>query len=170
MNRRHVVTGVAAVAAAAAGAWWFRRAAPDAVVESLWQQRFERPDGGEPLAMASLRGRPLVINFWATWCAPCVRELPAFDQFRRAQGDRGWEVLALAIDNAKQVREFLVRVPVQLTVALAGLGGTELLRELGNTQGALPYTVLLDAAGRVIWRRLGETTRADLDRETARAT
>lgn len=152
--------GVAALAAAAGAgvaAWRLRLAPPDAASEALWALRFARPEGGE-LAMASLRGRPLVINFWATWCPPCVKEMPQIDRFHREFGPQGWQVLGLAVDGPTPVREFLARQPVGFAVGLAGLQGTDLSKQLGNTAGALPFTVVLAADGRPLQRKLGETS------------
>ena len=107
--------------------------------------------------LADLRGKPLLINFWATWCAPCVREMPEIDRFHREFGPRGWQVLGLAIDSPTPVREFLGRVKVGFAIGLAGLDGTDLVRKLGNTQGGLPFTVMVDAQGKLMQRKMGET-------------
>jgi len=168
-SRRMLVAGVAAAAAlaGAGGALWrSRERAPEPAgplndEAAVWGLRFQRPSGGE-LAMADLRGRPLVVNFWATWCAPCIKEMPEIDRFHREHAARGWQVLGLAIDSAEPVRAFLERIPVGFPVALAGLPGMELLRNLGNVAGALPFTVQYDADGRVRRRRLGETTAREL--------
>jgi len=160
VKRRTWLIGGAGVAAAAAGLGWrawseSRRAAQiDAI--GLWQMRFERPDGSE-LAMSSLRGQPLVLNFWATWCPPCVKEMPELDRFQRQFAARGWRVLGLAVDRPAPVREFLVRSPVSYGIAMAGFSGTDLSRQLGNESGGLPFTAVFDRAGRVAHRKLGET-------------
>lgn len=162
MKRRTLLYAGAGAAAAAAGlAWQLRQgAAPDTdldpVTAGLWQRSFEQLDG-TPLHMATLRGRPLVVNFWGTWCPPCLREMPALDRFAQQFGASGWQVLGLAIDNPRAVREFLVRQPVSYAIALAGFEGSALVRDLGNSQGGLPFTVLLDARGAVSQRKLGET-------------
>ena len=117
--------------------------------------------------MSSLRGRPTVVNFWASWCAPCLREMPQLDQFHKHQADKGWQVLGIAIDSAEPVNTFLAKSPVGFTIALAGMAGLELVRALGNDQGALPFTVLLGRDGRVAWRKLGETNHDELIRETS---
>ena len=159
--------GLAAVLAGGGLSWWRHSAAPaadaaataaaDEGLAALWQLRFTRPEGGE-LVFAELRGKPLLINFWATWCAPCVREMPQLDRFHREFGPHGWQVVGLAIDGPTPVREFLQKLPVGFAIGLAGLDGTELVRTLGNAQGGLPFTVLIGADGRVLQRKLGETS------------
>jgi thiol-disulfide isomerase/thioredoxin len=112
--------------------------------------------------MAELRGRPLLLNFWATWCPPCIKELPEFDRFAQSHAQQ-LRVVGLAIDSLAPVQDFLKKQPVRFDIGLAGLVGTELARGLGNAAGALPFTVLFDAQGRVLERKLGETKLSDLE-------
>ncbi len=165
MTRRAWIVGGVAVAAALAGAggqlWQAQRSRQraerfDAETGGLWAMRFAQPGGGE-LVMASLLGRPLLLNFWATWCPPCVKEMPEIDRFHRSHGPRGITVVGLAVDGPTPVREFLGRTPVGYSIGLAGLEGTELSRRLGNDRGALPFTALFGADGRPLRRKLGET-------------
>jgi len=167
MKRRHWLFGGAGAAAAAAGfgwqAWRSRQEEPPVSEDTsgLWTMRFAQPDGGE-LVMAERRGKPLLLNFWATWCAPCVKEMPEIDRFHRQFSPRGWQVVGLAIDGPTPVREYLQRVRVGFSIGLAGMEGTELTMNLGNTQGALPFTAIFGADGRIVRRKLGETSYAEL--------
>jgi thiol-disulfide isomerase/thioredoxin len=156
--------GVGAVAAlAGAGvAWW--RLSPEHATDDpqgLWAMRFARPEGPE-FVMSHLTGKPLILNFWATWCVPCIREMPAFERFLKSPAGQGWQVLALAVDAPVPVIEFIGRFKLGLPVALAGIEGLELMRRLGNQQGGLPFTVAFRADGRVLDRKLGETRDEDL--------
>jgi thiol-disulfide isomerase/thioredoxin len=155
------VGGAAALAGAGVAWWQLGDGGNGEDPQGLWQMRFARPEGPE-LVMADLRGKPLVLNFWATWCVPCIRELPAFQRFVASNSGQGWQVLALAVDAPVPVIEFVSRFKLELPVALAGVDGLELMRRLGNRQGALPYTVAFRADGRVLGRKLGETHDADL--------
>jgi thiol-disulfide isomerase/thioredoxin len=156
------VAGAAALAGAGLGLWkWRVGPAQDKAAALLWPLNFDTP-AGTTLAMQSLRGKPLVLNFWATWCPPCVEELPLLDAFFRQNAAKSWQVLGLAIDQPSAVRKFLERTPVSFPIALAGLGGTELGQALGNLSGGLPFTVVLGAEGDVLQRKMGRVTPGDL--------
>ena len=107
MNRRTLWMGGLGAAAAAAGAgvaWWRLRPGPvlGEAENQFWASAF--PDvAGTPVSMASFKGRPLLVNFWATWCPPCVEELPLINAFYREHSARGWQVLGLAVDQAAPV-------------------------------------------------------------------
>jgi len=158
-----MAVGAAAAVAGVAVAWRHWRADNADAGEALWSMQFDKPEGGK-LVMANFRGKPLLINFWATWCVPCVRELPALQRFQREQAERGWRVIALAVDQPVPVIEFVNRFKLELTVALAGVDGLEWQRAMGNDKGGLPFSLVLDGAGRARHRKLGETTLEDLTR------
>ena len=82
--------------------------------------------------------------------------------FHREHAAKGWQVLGLAIDQPTAVRKFLERIPLDFPVGLAGLGGTDLGRSLGNLTGGLPFTVVLGAEGKVLHRKMGQVTPQDL--------
>jgi len=166
MNRRLALMTGAAVAAGVAGvgaAWWRSRTDAADGGAAIWPLRFETPAGGQ-LVLAELRGKPLLLNFWATWCPPCISELPLLDRFHREQQARGWQVVGLAVDNLAPVREFLGKRPVGFAIGLAGLEGVELSRTMGNAGGALPFTIVFDRAGRAVQRKLGVIQPDDLTR------
>ena len=162
MNRRLVIVGGAGLAAAAIGAGtaWRRAreeaedaAAPEPSID-IWTLEFHGVDG-TPLRMADWRGRPLLLNFWATWCGPCVVEMPLLDRFAREQPAQGWRVLALAVDQPDPVRRFVAERTLTLPIAIAGAIGLDLSRHLGNAGGGLPFTAAFDSSGRAVQRRLG---------------
>ena len=177
VSRRRLLAGAAGTAALAGvglALWQQHRSGAKAApgvsddLSPLWALRVDRPEGGQ-LALASLRGKPLLINFWATWCAPCLREMPEIDRFHREFGPRGWQVLGLAIDGLAPVREFLVRVKIGFPIGLAGLDGTDLIYRLGNPQGGLPFSVMIAANGQLLHRKLGATDFAELAAWAAKA-
>ena len=159
------MAGIAALAGGAGivAALWRSRGAVAEPGARIWPTRYAMPRGGE-LVMADLRGRPLLVNFWATWCAPCVKELPMLDRFAREQHPNGWEVVGLAVDNLEPVVQFLVQHPVEFPIGLAGFGGVELSRDLGNEAGTLPFTLVFDRAGHLGGRKRGAIEPADLER------
>lgn len=165
-GRRAWVFGGVAAAAGLGGAglaWWKFRphdVAPGAEA-ALWEMTFDTPSGGT-LAMKNLKGRPLLLNFWATWCPPCVDELPLLESFFRQQGPNGMQVAGLAIDQASAVRAFLQKLPLTFPNGMAGLGGTELGKSLGNLGGGLPFTVVFGGAGGVLHRKMGRVSPEDL--------
>jgi thiol-disulfide isomerase/thioredoxin len=114
------------------------------------------------LALVTLRGRPLLVNFWATWCPPCIEELPLLSSFFQQNRAKGWQVLGIAVDQPDAVNRFLARSPVSFAVAMAGMAGLELSKSLGNLSGGLPFTVVLTADGEVAHRKIGRVTEADL--------
>lgn len=156
----------AAAAAGLAGvatAWWRYQstAIEPSALDGLWALTLEGPTG-VPVALSSFRGKPLVVNFWATWCPPCVEELPMLNAFYGEQRAKGWQVVGLAVDQPAAVRTFLQRLPLDFPVAMAGLGGTDLAKSLGNATGGLPFTVVVDAKGAIAHRKLGKVSADDL--------
>lgn len=164
-RRRMLYAGVAGAAAlgGAGFAWWkFQPHAVESGAEqALWSMDFDQPESGV-VSLAAMKGRPLLLNFWATWCPPCVQELPMLNAFYREHAAKGWQVLGLAIDQPSAVRKFLTRIPLDFPVGLAGLGGTDLGRSLGNLTGGLPFSVVFGADGEVRHRKMGQITDEDL--------
>lgn len=130
---------------------------PTGVLTTQWKDLDDRP-----VALAQFKGRLLVLNFWATWCAPCVEEMPDLQRVQDEYAARGVSVVGMGIDAVPAMRRFRDEHKLGLTLLAAAAGGTELARELGNASGALPFTVLIDAEGRVVQRRLGRISAAEL--------
>lgn len=165
-SRRSWLTA-AGVVLTAGGATGVMRRTPDVKAAltpaelAFWQQKFNQVDGS-PLATAGFRGKPLVLNFWATWCPPCLAELPLLKAFYAENASKGWQVLGLAVDQVAPVKRFLARSPLVFPVAMAGFEGTDLSRSLGNVSGGLPFTVVFGPAGDVLHRKIGQLTPKDL--------
>lgn len=169
VNRRAslAVLGATAIVAAATGAWvaWRRSADVPAGLSSapLFALSFPDPEDREQ-ALAQWRGRLLVVNFWATWCVPCIEEMPDLQRVRDEYVARDVEVLGIGIDSAAKIRDFRDKMRITFPLLVAGAGGSELSRQLGNTAGALPYTVLVTRDGALVQRRLGPVKPQDLRR------
>ena len=157
------VAGVAAISGAGV-AWWVNspRAVAPSAEEALWLLDFALPKEGPRLAMNRFRGQPLLLNFWATWCPPCVEELPLLSRFYAENAAKGWQVLGLAVDQATPVNRFLEKSPVTFPVALAGVPGIQIGKLLGNQSGGLPFTVVMGADGQVAHRKIGQISPEDL--------
>ena len=148
--------GGAALAGAGLALWRYRLAEPeDGALAALWALEAELPSG-KVYKLSALKGKPLVVNFWATWCPPCVEEMPLLDAFYRQHAAKGWQMVGLAADHAKAVTKFLAQTPVQFPTPLAGLAGIELSRTLGNLSGGLPFTVVINSQGQIALRHMGK--------------
>lgn len=149
--------GAVALAAGLGAALWRTRVEQGAgaeAVAALFDRTF--PDAqGQPQAMAQWRGRWLVLNFWATWCAPCVEEMPTLQQAARDYAAHNVAVVGLGIDRPEAIRRFQADLRLDLPLLVAGVDGTGIAQALGNPSGALPYTVLISPAGKVVQARLG---------------
>lgn len=170
MKRRSLLYGGAAAVAGLAGAgaaWWRADSqSKDALAdreaaESFWRLSFETPDG-QTLVMSRFRGQRVLVNFWATWCPPCIEELPLLDSFHQQHKADNWLVLGLAVDQPSAVRAWLAARPLHFPVGMAGLGGTALSKTLGNEAGSLPFSVAFGASGNIVQRKVGKVSQEEL--------
>jgi thiol-disulfide isomerase/thioredoxin len=135
-----------------------------AVVHLLAQSM---PDSkGKPQALLQWKGKALIVNFWATWCAPCVKEMPELSALQTEVASRNIQLIGVGIDSATNIAEFATKYAISYPLYVAGMSGSELSRQFGNDAGALPFTVLIGRDGQVKKTYLGrlkmEELRADL--------
>ena len=119
---------------------------------------------GQPYALAKLRGKPLVVNFWARWCGPCRVEIPELIRVQQRLKERGLVVVGIGLETSPDtVREFAQAYEMDYTVLLAKDRGVALMQALGNPAGGLPYTLVIAADGRLVAKKLGLISKAELD-------
>jgi len=164
-SRRSVIAATALGGLLAGGlVSWFKHTPSQSnakELEKLWSSTFQSPSG-EDVDWNKFKGKPLIVNFWATWCTPCVEEMPLIDRFYAENESKGWQVIGLAVDQPSRVKAFLSQNPVTYPILLAGLGGTELSRALGNESGALPFTLILNANEHVLLKKIGKLKAEEL--------
>jgi len=168
-SRRGLLLGAGALATAVgAGIGWWRNASAltsdgraGEPFADFWEQRWDTPQG-TTLRLQDFRGKPLLINFWATWCPPCIEELPLINAFFRQNQANGWQVIGLAVDRPAAVQAFLKKMPLDFPVGLVGMTDGELGKKLGNPSGSLPFSVVVGAQGAVLHRKLGRLRSDDL--------
>ncbi len=168
-NALILATAFAALGTGIAANWWRSRNGGDSNIQTsesgtlpnLWDQVFVTPAGVD-LKLASFRKTPLLINFWATWCPPCVEELPLLDRFFVENQSNGIQILGLAVDKAEAVTTFIRKTPLSFPIAITGASGNSLSKSRGNLSAGLPFSILLDANGHIMQRKMGKLNSSDL--------
>ncbi|PRX29084.1 thiol-disulfide isomerase/thioredoxin [Paraburkholderia sp. BL18I3N2] len=170
MNTRRILAGACVAIAAAGGGvlanHWLnggveevahaaQPASSQSAVGQLWTAAVTTVDG-KPQTLSVLKGHPIVVNFWASWCGPCVEETPALSQLQRDYAKKGIQFVGLGVDSEKNVQAFLQKVKVAYPIYITGFGGADLARAFGNTAGGLPFTVVIDAKGNIRSTKLGQ--------------
>ena len=158
-----VAVAVVALAIGVATALWHRGGA-DAVRDGNAVLSLVLPDAqGKQQSLAQWRGKVLVVNFWATWCAPCREEMPQFVAVQARDAAKGVQFVGIAVDDPAKVQAFARELHLNYPTLIGGYGAIELSKKLGNDLAALPFTVVVDRDGRVVETQLGPFKKASLD-------
>lgn len=168
MNRRASIAFVVAlgVAAAGTGVWLQQRGAdaraaaatPSVLAASIADLN------GTPRALEEWRGKVVVINFWATWCPPCLKEMPAFVRLQDRYGARGLQFVGIALDSREEVAKFVEQHGIDFPILVGEEDVAAYMQRLGNTIGALPFTVVVDRDGAIRHTHQGEWNEAAADK------
>ncbi|WP_158291748.1 TlpA family protein disulfide reductase [Lampropedia puyangensis] len=155
--------GAVGLAAIAGASYWLQQRQANTDVanltnDPLWGLFFPSPDG-TTLHLSKHFGEPLIINFWATWCAPCIEELPLLNEFHARAN--GWTTIGIAVDTPANVQRFIQRFNLGFPIGIAGAPGVGIAKELGNT-GGLPFTLVVDRKGLIRERKIGQIAPTDL--------
>jgi thiol-disulfide isomerase/thioredoxin len=122
--------------------------------------------GGKPQAMTQWKNKALIVNFWATWCTPCVDEMPELSALQ-TEIEPKIQILGIGIDSASNIAEFSSKYKISYPLYVAGVNGTDLSRQLGNQAGGLPFTVLIGRDGQVKKTYLGRLKMSELRKDLA---
>ena len=117
---------------------------------------------GAQQSIAIWKGKVLVVNFWATWCPPCLEEIPIFVRLQQQMGPQGLQFVGVAIDEPAKVVDFARRNAINYPILIGQLDAIELSKTAGNERGGLPYTLVLDRSGRVVSQHYGALTEQEL--------
>ena len=167
MNRRQLIIIVAISLLALLGGvltsqWIYKTGlASDPAVKAFFANPWQTPDG-KTVNTQDWQGKVLVVNFWASWCPPCVEEMPALDKLQQEFLQQNVLFVGIGIDSPSNIREFLSKTPVSYPIVIGGLEGSNLSKQLGNSQGALPYTIIINAKGKASYSKLGKISEDDI--------
>lgn len=167
VNRR-LQAGVFLVVAALAGVagFYFNRASlisPAAEGAAQRLMSVSLPDlNGKPQTLSLWHGKVLVVNFWATWCAPCREEIPALMKVQMQYASNGVKIVGIALDNVGKVRDYATEMRIDYALLIGGVETLSVAKDLGNRAGVLPFTVVLDRTGKVVHAHAGTLTEASL--------
>jgi len=167
MNRRQwiIIVGISLLALLSGvltSQWIYKTGlASDPAVKAFMANSWQSSDG-KPVDSQNWQGKVLVVNFWASWCPPCVEEMPALDKLQQEFLQQNVLFVGIGIDSPSNIREFLSKTPVSYPIAVGGMEGSNLSKQLGNSQGALPYTIIINAKGKATYSKLGKISEDDV--------
>ena len=167
MNRRQwiVISGISLLALLAGifSSPWISKTGlvSEPGVKAFFANEWQSPDG-KVLDSKDWQGKVLVVNFWGSWCPPCVEEMPELEKLQGEFLQQNVLFVGIAIDSPSNVREFLKKTSVSYPIAMGGMNGSQIYKALGNTQSALPYTVVINSNGKAIYSKLGKIDEEEL--------
>lgn len=169
MKRSYLLIAFVALASAALGIYmgtqrWDVAPPQNNAVADLFRQSL--PDAqNTQQALSQWKGKTLVVNFWATWCAPCVEEMPDLAALQKEAASKNIQIIGIGIDSASNIREFSLKHQITYPLYVAGINGTELARQFGNQAGGLPFTVLVSPSGDIQKTYLGRLKMDELRKD-----
>ncbi len=167
MNRRQwmSIIGISLLALLAGvltSQWIYKTGlASDPAIKAFFANPWQTPDG-KSVNTEQWRGKVLVVNFWASWCPPCVEEMPTLDKLNAEFSSKNVLFVGIGIDSPSNIREFLKNTPVSYPIVIGGLEGSILSKQMGNSQGALPYTIIINSNGKASSSKLGKISEDEL--------
>jgi len=167
VNRRQwIIITLISLLALLAGAFsshWISKTelASEPAIKAFFANPWKTPDG-KTVNSADWQGKVLVVNFWASWCPPCVEEMPTLDLLQKAFLQENVLFVGIGIDSPSNIREFLEKTPVSYSILIGGLEGSALSKQMGNAQGALPFTVIINSKGKAVYSKLGKISEDEL--------
>ncbi len=117
----------------------------------------------EKLKLSDWHGKIIVLNFWATWCPPCIREIPLLVKMQTIWQDQGVQFVGVAIDDKDKVQQFIQDQAINYPIMLGQMETIEIAKQMGNSHDVLPYTVIINREGSIIKTRAGEVTQTMLN-------
>ena len=118
---------------------------------------------GETISIDEFRGRKTLINFWATWCRPCRKEMPMLNGVFLSQDPTDFSVVGIAIDKPEKVIQFVAELGIDFPIMVGQSEAYDVMKDLGNEALTLPYTILIDEEGQVVWSKNTELKHSDMD-------
>ena len=167
MNRRQwiYIAGISLIALALGvltSQWIYRTGlASDPAIKAFFANPWKTAEG-KTVNTDEWRGKVLVVNFWASWCPPCVEEMPTLDKLQQEFSSKNVLFVGIGIDSPSNIRQFLLKTPVNYPIVLGGLEGSNWAKNMGNPSSGLPFTVVIDSKGAINRVKLGKISEDEL--------